>query len=360
MIKNKYSILGLMSGTSLDGLDLCWVEFSKKISWEYKILAADTMAYTPAMKSELRTAITKSPKALSALNQSYTAYIAQLINSFIKTHQIKNLDAVCSHGHTVFHQPQKGLTLQIGNLPELANYISQTLVCDFRVQDVAMGGQGAPLVPIGDALLFSQYDFCLNLGGFANISFEAKNQRIAFDICPANITLNHYAEILGQPYDIDGKLAAKGRLNLPLLKALNALDFYKKQPPKSLGLEWVQSEVFPIVNNYNLDPRSVLRTLVEHTALQIVDVLVSQNLQTGLFSGGGVLNSFLMLRIEQILGRPIPSTNRKLIHYKEALVFGFLGVLKLRQEVNCLRSVTGAKEDHSSGKIYCPPLRVNA
>ena len=360
MIKNKYNILGLMSGTSLDGLDLCWVEFSKKLNWEYKILAADTLAYTPVMKSELQTCLTKSPKALSVLNQSYTIYIGQLINSFINTHHIKNLDAVCSHGHTVFHQPQKGLTLQIGNLPELANYISQTLVCDFRVQDVVMGGQGAPLVPVGDALLFSKYDFCLNLGGFANISFQVKNQRIAFDICPTNITLNHYAEILGQPYDVDGKIAAKGRLHPPLLEALNELDFYKKQPPKSLGLEWVQSEVFPIINNYSLEPSSVLRTLVEHTASQIANVIVSQNLQTGLFSGGGVLNSFLMQRIAQILDRPIPPTNGKLIHYKEALVFGFLGVLKLRQEINCLRSVTGAKEDHSSGKIYYPSQRVNA
>lgn len=360
MTKNKYSILGLMSGTSLDGLDICWVEFSKKKNWEYKILAADTVAYTPAMKSELRIAVTKSPKALSSLNQSYTIYIAKLINLFISTNHIKRLDAVCSHGHTVFHQPLKGLTLQIGNLPELANYISQTVVCDFRVQDVAMGGQGAPLVPIGDALLFSQYDFCLNLGGFANISFQVKNQRIAFDICPANITMNHYAEILGQPYDIDGKLAGKGRLHIPLLKALNELDFYKKQPPKSLGLEWLQSEVFPIIKNYNLEPCSVLRTLVEHTAFQIVNVLLSQNLKTGLFTGGGVLNSFLMQRISQILGRPIPSTNRKIIHYKEAVVFGFLGVLKLRHEVNCLRSVTGAKEDHSSGKIYYPSLRANA
>ena len=215
-----------------------------------------------------------------------------------------------------------------------------------------MGGQGAPLVPIGDLLLFPHIDYCLNLGGFANISFQNNSQRIAFDICPANITLNHYAQLLGCPFDNNGEFAKKGALNSPLLEALNNLEFYKKQPPKSLGLEWVQNEIYDLVDAFDLSPHSILRTLVEHSAIQIVNILKKQDLKSGLYTGGGVLNSFLMHRISKHYAHQISDQNLDLVHYKEALVFAFLGVLKLRGEVNCLRSVTGAKQDHSSGKIY--------
>lgn len=352
MIKNKYNVVGVMSGTSLDGVDYCWVEFSKNKHWSFKILAAETVSYSTAMKTQLSAAISLNSNELNQLNQDYTKYLGHGINAFIQKHTILNLDAVCSHGHTVLHQPEKGLTLQIGNLPKLADYIQQMVVCDFRVQDVALGGQGAPLVPIGDALLFSQYDYCLNLGGFANISFQHNNQRIAFDICPANIILNHFVQSLGLSFDKDGTYAAQGALHLPLLEALNTLSFYHKSPPKSLGLEWVQNEVFPLVERFPLATESLLRTFVEHTAQQIVLVLKQYNLKQGLYTGGGVLNSFLMNRIAALLGHNIPMADTSIIHYKEAVVFAFLGVLKLRNEVNCLQSVTGAKHDHSSGEIY--------
>lgn len=352
MINKIYSIIGVMSGTSLDGVDLCWVKFSKKEDWSFDILAAETHAYAPSIKSRLQSAMTMSSEALIKLDRDYTMHLADCLKLFIEKYNIKNLDAVCSHGHTIFHQPDKGITLQIGNLPILADTIQQTVVCDFRVQDVAMGGQGAPLVPMGDLLLFPQYDFCLNLGGFANISFQSNSQRIAFDICPANITLNHYAQLLGCPFDKNGEFAKKGTLHLPLLEALNNLEFYKKQPPKSLGLEWVQNQIYALVDNFDLPPHSILRTLVEHSAIQIVNILKKQDLKRGLYTGGGVLNSFLMKRISQRYTHQISDVNLDLVHYKEALIFGFLGALKLRGEVNCLQTVTGAKQDHSSGKIY--------
>lgn len=356
MIKNTYNIVGIMSGTSLDGIDFCWVEFSKNKHWDFKILAAETEAYSTEMKAQLNAAISLHQTELDNLNQEYTKYLGQRIYNFIQKHQILNLDAVCSHGHTVFHQPENGLTLQIGNIPKIADYIQQTVVCDFRVQDVALGGQGAPLVPIGDALLFPEYDFCLNLGGFANISFKNNAQRVAFDICPANITLNHYIKNLGFSYDKGGGLASKGKLSLPLLESLNHLVFYQKQPPKSLGLEWLQSDVYPLIDSFSLDIDSILRTLVEHTATQIVRVLNHHHLKQGLYTGGGALNSFLMSRIEALLGTEINNPDSDLIHFKEALIFAFLGVLKLRDEVNCLRSVTGASKDHSGGKIYFPHM----
>ena len=352
--KSKYQILGVMSGTSLDGIDLCLSSFQFGTSWKFQITTAKTVKYSEEWQQRLRTAIHLNSKEIESLNEDYTLFLANVIQSFIEAHRVTAIDAICSHGHTIFHQPSLGKTLQIGNLPVLATYLKQTVVCDFRTQDVALGGQGAPLVPIGDALLFSEYDYCLNLGGFANISFEHHNKRMAFDICPVNIVLNHYVASLGMAYDSEGQIAAKGRVCKPLLKELNELKFYTLEPPKSLGLEWVQSEILPLIESYELEVPSVLRTLVEHCAIQLSSVLKQNHLIKGLITGGGVFNSFLMQRISDLYGHDLPTTNLQVIEFKEALIFGFLGILKLRNEPNCLQSVTGAKHDHSSGVIYFP------
>ena len=352
--QTHFFVIGVMSGTSLDGIDLCYAHFAFDGSWTFQICSSKTVDYSKHWQDRLRTAIDLNPTDLENLNSDYTLHLSKEIAAFIHTKQVGKVDAVCSHGHTVFHQPDKGITLQIGNLPALATYLNQTVVCDFRTQDVALGGQGAPLVPIGDALLFSDYDFCLNLGGFANISFKPQVNRIAFDICPVNIILNHYVKSLEIPYDDGGKIASSGALCLPLLAALNQLEFYKLQPPKSLGLEWVQTDVFPQIDAYNLEVNSVLRTVVEHSALQISKVLSSDHLKNGLITGGGVFNSFLMHRISELSGLDLPLAEVSIINYKEALVFGFLGVLRLKNQPNCLQSVTGASHDHSSGHIYFP------
>ena len=284
------------------------------------------------------------------MNENYTDYLSQIISAFISKHEIKTLDAVCSHGHTILHEPEKGVTLQIGNLPKLASLIKETVVCDFRVQDVKLGGQGAPLVPIGDKLLFPEYDYCLNLGGFANCSFDKNGNRIAYDICPVNIVLNLYAEKLGQPYDEGGKMAASGEIKGRLLDQLNHLNFYNENPPKSLGLEWVQAYVFPILEASKETPRNILRTFVEHIAIQLARQFSEE--KKVLITGGGVYNSFLMERLQAIRNLEIVIPSTELIENKEALIFGILGVLKLRNEVNCLASVTGAKENHSSGIVF--------
>lgn len=355
MIKNDYNVVGVMSGTSLDGIDLCWVHFSKQMSWSFKILAAETVKYSESTKVKLKSAITLNSLDIERLNENYTNLLGRHISDFISKYDIKYLDAVCSHGHTVFHQPEKGVTLQIGNLPELAHYIRQTVVCDFRVQDVRLGGQGAPLVPIGDKLLFPEYDFCLNLGGFANVSTEFDNRRIAYDICPVNIVLNHYVKQLGFNYDNRGRTASTGVIDTELLNELNRLPYYQQNYPKSLGLEWVNNQIFPIVDNYNLRPQDVLRTFIEHSATQIAKVIQNYKLNLGLFSGGGAHNSFLLQRIVNISGCKIDTIDNTIVDFKEALIFGFLGVLKLRNEVNCLKSVTGASHDHCSGEIYFYP-----
>jgi anhydro-N-acetylmuramic acid kinase len=341
-----------MSGTSLDGIDVAELFLSVREDgkWDYKFGKAETIAYSVIWKERLQKAVAYSTEALSVLNNEYTVYLAEVISTFITKNQIQSLDAVCSHGHTILHQPEKGITLQIGNLSALAKRIKQIVVCDFRVQDVDLGGQGAPLVPIGDFLLFSEYDYCLNLGGFANVSLKKNGKRIAYDICPVNIVLNTYAERLGVPFDEDGKLAKNGNLLLIKSAQLQALPYYKLQAPKSLGLEWVQKEVVPILEATYARPEDSLRTFTDHAAHQI-----ARQFKKGskvLVTGGGAYNSYLLQQIKKHKKVTLLVPNTDLLEYKEALIFGLLGVLKLRGEVNCLASVTGAARDHSSGLVF--------
>ncbi|MFY0712605.1 anhydro-N-acetylmuramic acid kinase [Seonamhaeicola sp. NFXS20] len=355
MIKTNYSVIGVMSGTSLDGIDLIYVSFNHNNSkWVFEIHAAETVSYNKEWKGKLRNLVTNSNEELHQIDKEYTFYLGAVINEFINKHSIIEIDAVCSHGHTALHQPENRLTYQIGNMPHLATLLKNKVVCDFRVQDVALGGQGAPLVPIGDKLLFSEYNFCINLGGFANISSEINNERIAYDICPVNIVLNQYVKNLGLDYDDEGKLAASGNVNTDLLQQLNALRFYVELPPKSLGLEWVKTNIFPIIDAFNLEIKDVLRTFVEHIAVQISKSISHIPKSSVLITGGGAYNSFLIERIKALSSNKIIIPSKDIIEFKEALIFGFLGVLKLRNQINCLKSVTGASKNHSSGKIYFP------
>lgn len=339
-----------MSGTSLDGIDLCEVIFTLSEGWSFKILASETVAYPTNWKRRLQEAVTFSEVALQQLNIDYTSYLSEVITSFIDQYAIKELDAVCSHGHTILHQPENGRTLQIGNLPQLATLVGQKVVCDFRVQDVSMGGQGAPLVPIGDKLLFSRYDYCLNLGGFANCSFEKEAKRIAYDICPVNIVLNFYAEKLGKPYDEGGEIAASGTLEKVLLEKLNSIEFYDYAPPKSLGLEWVQQHIFPKLEASGLVSEDILTTFTEHVAMQLASQFSKS--ASVFVTGGGTYNDYLLSRVKFYQELVLVMPSEEIIEFKEALIFGLLGVLKLRNEVNCLASVTGATKDHSSGEIF--------
>ncbi|MXN90982.1 anhydro-N-acetylmuramic acid kinase [Flavobacterium sp. Sd200] len=355
MIKESYNVLGVMSGTSLDGTDIAHIILTVKNNvWNYQILEAQTIAYTSQWVQTLKQAIEFNEEQLKELNKNYTELLAGFINGFIEQHNIEGLDAVCSHGHTILHRPHDGITLQIGNLPQIADLTGKTVVCDFRVADVLLGGQGAPLVPIGDRLLFADYKYCLNLGGFSNISFEEDNCRIAFDICPVNTVLNYYANVLGHEYDNGGSIAASGVINPVLLSQLNALEFYAQPYPKSLGFEFVKQTVLPLIENYNISPQDKLATFTEHVAVQIANVVNSKSVSASLFiTGGGAYNALLINRLAQLL----PNTNivvpdDKTIQYKEALIFALLGVLKLRGEINVLGSVTGAPHDHTGGVIY--------
>jgi len=340
-----------MSGTSLDGIDLVEIIFTlSEEKWCFKILAAETVPYSSFWKDELREAINFSEEKLKNLDVDYTKLLSEEISKFIRKNNIQEIDAVCSHGHTILHQPENGFTLQIGNLPCISELIGQKVVCDFRVQDVELGGQGAPLVPIGDKLLFAEYDYCLNLGGFANVSLQKEGKRLAYDICAVNVVLNLYAEKTGTPFDDGGAIAKSGKVLLAKSALLNNLPYYKLSPPKSLGLEWVLKEIFPILNETYALPNDTLRTFTDHAALQIARQFKKGS--SVLVTGGGAYNTYLLHKIAQHKDVKLIVPDAKLLEYKEALIFGLLGVLKLCDEVNCLASVTGASKDHSSGKVY--------
>jgi anhydro-N-acetylmuramic acid kinase len=352
MNKSVWYSIGLMSGTSLDGLDICYVKFSKDKNYSFEIIKADTIQYPEKWNVKLKNAFTSDARILSEMDIEYGAFLGEKVNEFIKRYSIRQVDFVASHGHTIFHKPEEGITLQIGSGEQIAKKTDITTVCDFRTQDVKLGGQGAPLVPIGDELLFHNYDYCLNLGGFANVSYAKDGKRIAFDICPVNIVLNYYTRKIGLPYDDKGSLAVSGTINEGLLKALNELDFYKQNHPKSLGLEWVEAFIFPLIDSYGLETKDILRTYVEHVAYQIAKVI--QQDSTVLITGGGAFNSFLIERLEFYLQQQLPQASKLLIDFKEALIFAFLGLLRLTDQINVLSSVTGAKKDHSSGAVYNP------
>lgn len=353
MFKKTYSVIGVMSGTSLDGVDLAHIHFTEKEGqWSYQILESETVAYSTEWLNKLKVAVGFSKEELAQLNLDYTELLGKIIKSFIDRNNISNLDTVCSHGHTILHQPQNGFTLQIGNLPQIATIVGEKVVCDFRVQDVELGGQGAPLVPIGDRILFAEFDYCLNLGGFSNVSFEDNSKRIAFDISPVNTVLNFYANQLDLNYDDKGSIARSGKMNSDLFEELNALDYYKKAFPKSLGFEFVKEIVLPLIENYSIATEDKMHTYTEHIALQTHLALPKKSGKM-LITGGGAYNDFLIERMQSHLPNiKIIIPDNKTLEFKEALIFALLGVLKLRNEINVLSSVTGAKKDHSSGVIY--------
>ncbi|MCB9205297.1 MAG: anhydro-N-acetylmuramic acid kinase [Flavobacteriales bacterium] len=353
----KTTAIGIMSGTSLDGLDLCLAEFRFDGKWHFEIIHANCVDYDGDWRKKLATAHELSEENLQKLHANFGRFIGEHVNSFLDRNKLEKPEMVCSHGHTVFHQPEKGITLQIGDGQTIANTTGITCVNDFRSLDVSLGGQGAPLVPIGDELLFSEFDACLNLGGFSNISFKEDDERRAFDICPVNIVLNELANRLGHPFDHNGELARSGKLNEALLDQLNSLDLYTDEIRPSLAREWVESTVNPLLKDSGLSKVDIMRTFVEHVAIQIARVVERKSAGGSvLITGGGAYNSFLMERMNSYCLADLIIPDKQTIEFKEALIFAFLGVLRINDEVNVLRSVTGASRDSCSGTIHRPTI----
>lgn len=343
-----------MSGTSLDGLDLvCCDFFESEKGYEFQIIAADELPYPAKLSSQLAKAFYWNQRQINQLDFEFGVFLAESTDDFIQKHQLKP-QLIASHGHTIFHQPHKGITLQIGNGQVIAHRTGIPVVNNFRQADVLKGGQGAPLVPVGDRLLFGDNDFCLNIGGIANISYELSGSRIAFDICPANMVLNHLASKKGLKYDIDGHLAASGKLDESLLHQLNTLDYYTQNPPKSLGREWVEAVFLPHINASKSSIEDILQTCVSHIAHQINEATRSFPKGMMLITGGGAFNTTLVEKIKSVLPHQIVVPVDEIVRMKEAVVFALLGLLRVENKINCYKSVTGSSSDSSSGDIYLP------
>lgn len=357
---DKYQVIGLMSGTSLDGLDMAYVQFEKKeTQWHFELGPSQSLDYTDEWRSRLQNSVNLSGLELSLLDREYGRWLGEQTRQFIEGHQL-SVDFVASHGHTVFHQVDKKLTLQIGHGQELATASGQRVICDFRTKDVVLGGQGAPLVPIGDELLFGEYDYCLNLGGISNVSFRHEGKRKAYDIGLVNMLLNYLTHQIGLAYDKGGKMAATGTLNLALFDELNGLPYYQEPFPKSTGYEWFLEEVVPIVDRYSgLPMEDRLCTGVHHITYQIAQAVKSHSTQAGerlWATGGGAKNDFLIQTLRDYLGEQVEVVipDERLIEFKEAIVFALMGVLQDRGEANCLSSVTGANADNNGGVVFWP------
>jgi len=348
---NEYYVIGLMSGTSLDGLDMTYCHFRfDDGKWFFRVLAAETVSYSPEWKRRLAGAETASALEYAKTHVEFGRLLGRFVRDFVERRQLP-VDFIASHGQTIFHQPEIGFTAQIGDGNALAAETALPVVCDFRALDVALGGQGAPLVPIGDDALFHEYDFCLNLGGFSNISHREAAVRVAFDISPCNMALNELADALELDYDPGGVHARQGRIDGTLFDALNSLDFYHRTGPKSLGREWYLEHFRPLVVTADIAVRDKLCTVTEHIAYQAARAVAAKPPGKIIVTGGGAFNTFLMERFQTQTRHTVIVPDALLVNHKEALIFAFLGVLRMRQETNCLPAVTGARRACSGGSV---------
>ena len=361
-----YHILGLMSGSSLDGLDMAYCRFDWKdrqiLHWE--LLEADTLPFSLKWESRLRNLPAQNALVFAQTNTYFGHYMGELVQEFLAEFPHIQPDFIASHGHTIYHYPEKRLSVQIGDGAALAAVTGYPVVCDFRTQDVAINGEGAPIAPIADKLLLQGYDFYLNLGGIANISCAIRDKHIAFDIGAANQVLNLLANQLGKAYDENGALARSGQFNQEVFEELNKLDYFKKAYPKTLDNQWVARHFFPTYLKANLPIEDKLRTACEQLAFQVAEAIQQIIDQEKillrpfkmLVTGGGAFNAFLIEQIQTYCGKitdfEIVLPKPKMVQFKEAILMALMGLLRVNNQINCLKSVTGAKRDSIGGAIY--------
>jgi anhydro-N-acetylmuramic acid kinase len=383
-----YKVIGLMSGSSLDGLDIAYVHLQERAGkWEYEFIHTTCVPYPGQWRDRLAAAHGLSALDYQLLHADYGHWLGQQVLQFIAEHALAyQVQLIVSHGHTVFHLPARRMTAQLGDGAAIAAVTGINTVSDLRAMDLALGGQGAPIVPGGERLLFSEYALLLNLGGIANISGRVASEQpahaspapggsfVAWDVCPANRVLDLLSAREGRPYDEGGALAATGRVDDDLLRKLNALSYYGQVYPKSLANDLGTDTIFPMITAATLSTADALRTYIEHIAMQVshaVSLLRPGRdgaLTSGLpeevpaipasrllLTGGGAHNSFLLSRLReslQSLRVEIVVPDAVLIDYKEALVMALLGVLRWREENNVPASVTGARRDSIGGAVW--------
>ncbi|ANH82244.1 anhydro-N-acetylmuramic acid kinase [Niabella ginsenosidivorans] len=353
-----YRAIGIMSGSSLDGLDIAFVEFHENGGkWEFEIQHTECVPYTAEWRARLEKAVLLSGLEYQLLHADYGHYIGQQINAFIDRYQLHYKVAVIgSHGHTTFHMPEKKMTAQVGDGAAIAAETGLPVVSDLRGMDVALGGQGAPIVPVGEKLLLNRHRYFLNIGGIANLSING-NVYTAFDVCAANRVLNMLAAEVGKEFDADGALAQSGTVNEALLRELNGLEYYTLPAPKSLANDFGTDTVFPIIKRQGGSIEDQLRTYVEHIVQQVskaldTDPAYHREAHSMLVTGGGALNTFLMERMSAVLHVNVTVPDINLIQYKEAMIMALIAVLRWREETNVYSSVTGAGRDSAGGALW--------
>lgn len=363
-MSKEYFALGLMSGSSLDGLDIAYCRLvwtgERVVDWE--IVQAATLPFSEMWCARLRDLPQQSALALAKTHTYFGYYMGELVNTFIQQYQLDKIDFVASHGHTIFHQPDRRFTTQIGCGAALAATTGKRVVCDFRSQDVALSGEGAPLAPLVDKYLFANADFCLNIGGIANLSAQLPDTVLGFDVCYANQVLNYLAQQLGEPFDDGGTWARQGRVNADLLQTLQNLPFFRQKYPKSLGNEWVQSVVIPLFAKNELPIIDKLATATHHIAYEIAKAInkvvqrerFERSIYDILISGGGAFNTYLMEQIQQssTIKLHLQTVSPAVIQFKEALLMVLMGMLRLENVPNTLISATGAKQSSIAGAVY--------
>lgn len=342
-----------MSGSSLDGVDIAYCEFYFDTEWHYTIIKAETIPFD----EEWRIALTSLPeqKGVKLIENdiSFGNYLGELVVQFTERHQVVP-DFISSHGHTIFHNPDKGYTFQLGHGQAISSSAGIKTICDFRIGDIQLGGQGAPLVPIGDSLLFREYDLCINLGGIANISYVNEGKRIAFDICAANQLLNYLSRQTGAPYDKNGNIAQLGKLNTGLFEKLNNHPYFKLNYPKSMSNQFITDKLINLIDDSDACVEDKLYTVCKHIAYQINQVIKNVKGDKILLTGGGTHNGFLTTAIQKEIKLKLTIPHKIIIDYKEAMIFAFMGVLYFEGQINCLASATGASKDSSTGVVYIP------
>jgi len=354
-----YRVIGIMSGSSLDGLDIAFVELDDSGGkWAYTIRQADCMPYTDEWLQKLQAAKQLNAFDYLALHAEYGRYIGNTVNNFIEAHGLHHqVQLIASHGHTVFHAPALKMTAQLGDGATIAAVTGINVVSDLRAIDVALGGQGAPIVPMGEKLLWNDTSYFLNIGGIANASFKKGDAFIAFDVCPANRVLNMLAQLAGKPFDEGGNLAKAGETDIELLVKLNRQEYYRQDPPKALANEFGTDVLYPLIQEAGLPVEDAIRTYTEHIAEQITGSFYDMDARDGklLVTGGGAFNGFLIERLQSMLAALnieviVPEPN--VVQYKEAIVMALLGLLRWREENTVMSSVTGATRDSIGGAVW--------
>lgn len=357
-----YKVIGIMSGSSLDGLDIAYVELEESFGkWRFSVLQAACMPYSPEWEGRLRNATNLTARDYLLLDAEYGHYIGQQVNTFMQHHELAyKVSLIASHGHTTFHLPPF-MTAQLGSGAAISTETGLPVVSDLRTIDVALGGQGAPMVPIGERLLWPEVPLFLNIGGIANISINGPSAYLAYDVCPANRVLNLLSELRGKSFDENGSIAAAGKVDHTLLDELNSLSYYGQPYPKSLSNDFGTEVVYPMLMASGLTVEDMLRTYTEHIAVQVATE-VERHLSgltiaapQLLVTGGGALNTLLLERLKTHLEPMRVQVDRpdvEIVQYKEALIMGILGVLRWREETTAIASVTGARRDSIGGALW--------